>query len=73
MKTLHKVLAVVMLGLMVAPAVEAGKGGKKRCNAKTGQTASKKKTRKPKTEEQKAKAKARRDARKAEKAKQANS
>lgn len=64
MKTLHKVLAVVVLGAMIAPAVEA-KGGN-RCKGKTGQCAKK---RTPMTEEQKASAKARREARRTAKTK----
>ena len=59
---LRKLLAVVVLGAMIAPAVEAGK----RCKGKAGQCAKK---RTSMTDEQKASAKTRREARKAAKAK----
>lgn len=64
MKILRKLLAVVVLGAMIAPAVEA-KGGN-RCKGKAGQCAKK---RKPMTDEQKAAAKARREARRTAKTK----
>ena len=74
MKMLHKLLAVLMLGVMAVP-VGAGKGYSKNGKSgkgKTGQCATKK-ARKPMTDQQKAKAKARREARKAEKQAAANS